>query len=147
MENLLTCAVSSDFVSFSSPQGAGKSTLLNVPTGAVTPTEGSVFVMGKHINTSMQQIRQDMGVCLQQSIIFPSLTVREHIQLFSRIKGSYSKLSRKEAEDMVDQALRDVALGEKKNSFARNLSGGMQRKLNVAMAFCGESPLVILVRS
>lgn len=127
--------------------GAGKSTLLNVLTGAVAPTEGIVYVKGKDINSSMQKIRQDLGVCLQQSIFFPSLTVREHIQLFCRIKGIYAKLSRKEAEAMVNQALREVALADKSNCFAKNLSGGMQRKLSVAIAFCGGSPMVILVRN
>lgn len=116
-------------------------------TGAVAPTEGTAVVMGKNIHTSMQQIRKEMGICLQHSVIFPSLTTREHIQLFCRIKGLYAKVSYEEAEDKVDQALRDVALADKKNCFAKNLSGGMQRKLSVAMAFCGESPVVILVRN
>ena len=115
-------------------------------TGAVAPTEGTAVVSGKNIHTSMQQIRQDMGICLQHDCIFPSLTVREHIQLFCRIKGLYAKVSFREAEDKVDQSLRDVALADKSHNLAKNLSGGMKRKLSVAMAFCGESPVVILVR-
>lgn len=124
--------------------GAGKTTTINVLTGAVAPTEGTAFIAGKNIHSSMQEIRQDMGICLQHDCIFSSLTVREHIQLFCRIKGLYSKMSYKEAEEKVDQSLRDVALSDKSHSLANNLSGGMKRKLSVAMAFCGESPVVIL---
>ena len=145
---MLCCLLSNLILhSFLPCPGAGKSTTINILTGAVAPTEGTAVVMGKNIHTSMQQIRQDMGICLQHSVIFPSLTAREHIQLFCRIKGLYSEVSYEEAENKVDQALRDVALFDKKNCFAKNLSGGMQRKLSVAMAFCGESPLVILVRN
>ena len=57
----------------------------------------------------------------------------------------YDKMSNSEAEDRISQSLRDVALGEKSNCLAKNLSGGMKRKLNLAMAFCGDSKVVILV--
>ena len=125
--------------------GAGKTTTINILTGALAPTEGTAVVAGKDVHTSMPRIRQDLGICLQHNCIFPSLTVREHVQLFSRIKGLYSKMSYKEAEAKVSQSLVDVALSDKSNSLAKTLSGGMKRKLNVAMAFCAESPLIILV--
>lgn len=72
------------------------------------------------------------------------MTVREHIQFFSRLKGEYSRLSWQEAEDEVDRAIQDVALSEKRNTLSKNLSGGMKRKLSVAMAFCGGSKVVLL---
>lgn len=70
--------------------------------------------------------------------------MREHIQFFSRLKGQYSKLSWQEAEDEVDRAIQDVALSEKRNTLSKHLSGGMKRKLSVAMAFCGGSKVVLL---
>jgi len=85
-----------------------------------------------------------MGICLQHDCLFPSMTVREHIQFFSRLKGLYSEMSYKEAENHIDQIIRDVALYEKRNTFSKNLSGGMKRKLSVAMAFCGGSKVVLL---
>jgi ABC-type multidrug transport system ATPase subunit len=111
------------------------------------PTSGTAVIAGKDIHTSMFNIRQDMGICLQHDCIFPFLTVREHIQLFCRIKGTYSRMSYVEAEEQITLLLQDVALLEKCESLAKNLSGGMKRKLNVAMAFAGESKVVILVRS
>jgi ATP-binding cassette, subfamily A (ABC1), member 3 len=54
----------------------------------------------------------------------------------------YDSVSYAEAEASVDQAIRDVALGEKSHTFSTNLSGGMKRKLSFAMAFCGGSKVV-----
>jgi ATP-binding cassette, subfamily A (ABC1), member 3 len=92
----------------------------------------------------MPEIRQDIGICLQHDCLFPQLTVREHIQFFARLKGLYRKVSTSEAERQVDQALIDVALSEKRSTLSKNLSGGMKRKLSVAMAFCGGSKIVML---
>ena len=57
----------------------------------------------------------------------------------------YGRTSRMDAENKISQSLRDVALEDKSQCLAKNLSGGMKRKLNVAMAFSGESKVVILV--
>ena len=92
----------------------------------------------------MQKIRQNIGICLQHDCLFPNLTVREHVQFFSRLKGLYEEMSWKDAEAHVDEALQDVALSEKRNTRSKNLSGGMKRKLSVAIAFCGGSKVVLL---
>lgn len=101
-------------------------------------------MMGKDIRYEMNSIRKDLGICLQHDCLFPQLTVREHLQFFSRLKGLYNEMSKVEAEEHIDQTIRDVALFEKRNTFSRNLSGGMKRKLSVAMAFCGGSKIVFL---
>lgn len=126
-------------------QGAGKTSSINILIGALAPTSGTAVIAGKDIHTSINAIRKQMGICLQHDCIFNSLTVREHVQLFCRIKGLYARMSFKEAEAKIDQALREVALLDKSHSLAKTLSGGMKRKLNLAMAFCGESPVVVLV--
>jgi ATP-binding cassette, subfamily A (ABC1), member 3 len=112
-------------------------------TGALAPTDGYVNVAGKDIRTDLKAIRQDIGICLQHDCLFPNLTVREHVQFFSRLKGLYKKVSKEEAEEQIDQSIRDVALFEKRNTFSKDLSGGMKRKLSVAVAFI-ESKFVVL---
>ena len=92
----------------------------------------------------MLQIREDIGICPQQNRLFANLTVREHLQFYSRVKGLYSQVSFEAAEQHVDQALHDIALSEKRNTLSKNLSGGMMRKLSVAIAFCGKSRTVLL---
>jgi ATP-binding cassette subfamily A (ABC1) protein 3 len=123
---------------------SGKTTTISMLTGMIAPTEGHATIAGKDIRSDMGSIRQELGICLQHDCLFPELTVREHIQLFSRIKGMYTKMSYKEAEEKVDASIEDVALSEKRNSLSKNLSGGMKRKLSVAIAFCGDSKTVLL---
>jgi ABC-type multidrug transport system ATPase subunit len=129
---------------FSFPSGAGKTTTIGMLTGALGSDGGTATVAGKDIRTQMNLIRQDIGICLQHDCLFPQLTVREHVQFFSRLKGLYSTVTYEEAEAQVDQAIQDVALYEKRNTLSKNLSGGMKRKLSVAMAFCGGSKVVLL---
>jgi ATP-binding cassette, subfamily A (ABC1), member 3 len=124
--------------------GAGKTTTINILTGTTAPTSGHAIVAGKNVLTEISEIRQDIGVCLQHDCLFPNLTVREHVQFFARLKGLYSKVTIEEAEQQVDQTLMDVALSEKRNTLSRKLSGGMKRKLSVAIAFCGGSKVVLL---
>lgn len=124
--------------------GAGKTTTINMLTGMVKPTSGYASVAGKDIRTQMNQIRQETGICLQHDCLFPLLTVKEHIQFFARIKGLYAKMSHKEADEKVMTSIEDVALMEKRNTLSKNLSGGMKRKLSVAIAFCGDSKTVLL---
>jgi ATP-binding cassette, subfamily A (ABC1), member 3 len=113
-------------------------------TGVIGPTAGYATIGGKDIRTEMSAIRQDIGICLQHDCLFPHLTAREHIQFFARIKGLYGQLARAEAEKQIDQSLVDVALSEKRDTFSKNLSGGMKRKLSLAIAFCGGSKIVML---
>jgi ATP-binding cassette, subfamily A (ABC1), member 3 len=113
-------------------------------TGAIAPTDGHAVIVGKDIRTQMNEIRQDIGICLQHDCLFPFLTVKEHLQFFARLKGLYSKVSKEEADAEIDQSIRDVALFEKRNTYSKSLSGGMKRKLSVAIAFSGGSKVVIL---
>ena len=118
--------------------GAGKTTTISMLTGMLEPTSGYATIAGKDIRSDMDAIRQEIGICLQHDCLFPELTVREHISFFARVKGMYSKMSHSEAEENVDASIEDVALSEKSNSLSKNLSGGMKRKLSVAIAFCGD---------
>jgi ATP-binding cassette subfamily A (ABC1) protein 3 len=76
--------------------------------------------------------------------LFSQLTVKEHIEFFSRIKGLYAKYPKADADAKVHKSIEDVALLEKRNTLSKNLSGGMKRKLSLAIAFCGESKTVLL---
>jgi len=124
--------------------GAGKTTTINMLTGMTSPTSGYAIINGKNTTTEMSEIRQDVGICLQHDCLFPMLTVKEHLQFFCRIKGLYQRKSFQEAEEAVENSIRDVALFEKRNTYSDELSGGMKRKLSLAIAFCGDSKVVFL---
>ncbi|KAL7554951.1 hypothetical protein ACHAWF_018531 [Thalassiosira exigua] len=116
--------------------GAGKTTTIAMLTGMVPPTSGYATVAGYDIRTDLALLREKTGVCLQHDCLFPQLSVLEHIIFFSWVKGLYAKKSKEDSEKSVLTAIEDVALLEKRYSFARDLSGGMKRKLSVAIAFC-----------
>ncbi|XDV27110.1 hypothetical protein PO909_030696 [Leuciscus waleckii] len=126
--------------SFLGHNGAGKTTTLSILTGLFPPTSGTAYIYGRDIRTEMDTIRQSLGMCPQYNILFNHLTVEEHILFYSLMKGR----ERKEAEQEVEDMLEDLGLPHKRDEEAQNLSGGMQRKLSVAMAFVGGSRVVIL---
>lgn len=119
-----------------------QTTTISMLTGMLAPTEGYAVVAGKDIRTQMPQIRQEIGICLQHDCLFPQLTVQEHVRFFARLKGLFRRCSKEEAEAKIKQSIEDVALLEKRNTLSKNLSGGMKRKLSVAIAFCGDSKTV-----
>ncbi|XP_052522361.1 retinal-specific phospholipid-transporting ATPase ABCA4 isoform X3 [Tympanuchus pallidicinctus] len=120
--------------------GAGKTTTMSIVTGLFPPTSGTVLIGGLDIQTHMDSIRQKLGMCPQHNILFNHLTVAEHILFYSQLKGR----SRDEAEQELETMLEDMGLTHKRNEEAQNLSGGMQRKLSVAIAFVGEAKVVVL---
>jgi len=72
------------------------------------------------------------------------MTVTEHIQFLANIKGLYERLSYDDAEASIMQSIEDVALLKKRDTYSKDLSGGMKRKLSLAIAFCGDSKVVFL---
>ena len=121
--------------------GAGKTTTMSILTGLLTPTEGNAFINGYSIITDMDNIRKSLGICPQHNVLFDRLTVREHLQFFMLLKGiSDRNRIKEEVENMVE----DLMLSGKGNVKVSQLSGGMKRKLSVAIALIGGSEIVIL---
>ncbi|XP_043431546.1 retinal-specific phospholipid-transporting ATPase ABCA4 isoform X3 [Prionailurus bengalensis] len=120
--------------------GAGKTTTLSILTGLLPPTSGTVLIGGKDIETSLDAVRQSLGMCPQHNILFHHLTVAEHILFYAQLKGK----SWEEAQLEMEAMLEDTGLHHKRNEEAQDLSGGMQRKLSVAIAFVGGAKVVIL---
>uniref|UniRef100_A0AAV2MPG3 ATP-binding cassette sub-family A member 2 n=1 Tax=Knipowitschia caucasica TaxID=637954 RepID=A0AAV2MPG3_KNICA len=127
-------------VSFLGHNGAGKTTTMSILTGLFPPTSGSATIYGHDIRTEMDRIRQNMGMCPQHNVLFDRLTVHEHLWFYSRLKGVHEDDIRKEMDKMIV----DLGLSHKRHSLVQTLSGGMKRKLSVAIAFVGGSRAVIL---
>nr|XP_017197999.1 phospholipid-transporting ATPase ABCA3 isoform X2 [Oryctolagus cuniculus] len=120
--------------------GAGKSTTMSILSGLYPPTSGEAYVYGYDISTQMVQIRKSLGLCPQQDLLFNYLTVSEHLQFYSAIKGIPQKKCLKE----IDHMLSAFNLLEKRDAFSKSLSGGMKRKLSIIIALLGDSKVVIL---
>ncbi|XP_027825964.2 phospholipid-transporting ATPase ABCA7 isoform X8 [Ovis aries] len=139
------CGLSLDFyqghiTAFLGHNGAGKTTTMSILSGLFPPTAGSASVLGHDVRTSMAAIRPCLGVCPQYNVLFDLLTVDEHVWFYGRLKG----LSTAAVGPEQDRLLQDMGLIPKRHAQTHHLSGGMQRKLSVAIAFVGGSQVVIL---
>ncbi|NXN15215.1 ABCA2 protein, partial [Indicator maculatus] len=127
-------------VSFLGHNGAGKTTTMSILTGLFPPTSGSATIYGYDIRTEMDEIRKNLGMCPQHNVLFDRLTVEEHLWFYSQLKSMAEEEIRKEMDKMIE----DLELSNKRHSLVQTLSGGMKRKLSVAIAFVGGSRAVIL---
>ncbi|XP_037829220.1 retinal-specific phospholipid-transporting ATPase ABCA4a isoform X3 [Kryptolebias marmoratus] len=130
----------SQITAFLGHNGAGKTTTMSILTGMFPPTSGTATIYGKDIHTDMDSIRMSLGMCPQHNILFQHMTVAEHILFYSLLKGSPLAKAEEEVENMVQ----DLGFPHKRAELIQNLSGGMQRKLSVALAFVGGAKVVIL---
>jgi len=121
------------------PNGAGKTTTLNAVTSSITPTTGKVCFYGKEVhNTPFSEI--SMGYCPQINILWKELTLREHLELFLRIRG-YDK---KEAADYTTKYINACGLEDHQNKPADKISGGTKRKLSLLISICGYPKQILL---
>ncbi|KAI8616095.1 P-loop containing nucleoside triphosphate hydrolase protein [Chytriomyces sp. MP71] len=124
--------------------GAGKSTLLHILTGLVAASSGQGALASYDLTKEMNSIRQLIGVCPQHDIHYDGLTVSEHVILFAGIKGLWATNSCRDLDALVNKALSQMDLLDKKHEMVQVLSGGQKRKLSVAMAMVGDPKILVL---
>jgi len=118
--------------------GAGKSTTFKMITGDIFPTRGTAYLNGLDVLRNQRQIRSLIGYCPQFDALLPLLTVREHLELFGRIKGLFNAPLERAVVDIMDK----LTLRSFENKLAQSLSGGNKRKLSLAVAAIG-SPEIL----
>ncbi|XP_022817969.1 ATP-binding cassette sub-family A member 3-like [Spodoptera litura] len=120
--------------------GAGKTTLMSIITGMTSATEGNVYVNGKDTLRQRDEVRQNLGLCPQHNLFFPDLSLREHIMFFTMLKrGTYSE-ARASSRALAGQ----LGLQHKLGAMCQQLSGGMQRRAQLACALAGGADVLIL---
>jgi ABC-2 type transport system ATP-binding protein len=122
------------------PNGAGKTTSINMLCGLLRPDAGQVSIRGKVITNGDAGVRSRVGVCPQEIVLWKTLTCVEQMQFLGELYGLKAAYVRQRSERL----LRDLDLEEKRNALARTLSGGMQRRLNLAMALVHDPEILVL---
>ncbi|EJD6613783.1 MULTISPECIES: ABC transporter ATP-binding protein [Providencia] len=129
-----------DFYALLGPNGAGKSTTIGIISSLVNKTSGSVKVFGYDLEKQVVQAKQQLGLVPQEFNFNPFETV---LQIVLNQAGYYG-VSRPVAVQRAEQYLSQLDLWEKRNERARNLSGGMKRRLMIARALMHQPKLLIL---
>ncbi|XP_043704668.1 ABC transporter A family member 7-like isoform X2 [Telopea speciosissima] len=124
------------------PNGAGKTSFINMMIGLIKPTSGTAFIQGLDIRTDMDKIYTNMGVCPQHDLLWETLTGREHLLFYGRLKN----LKGSALTQAVEESLRSVNLfhGGVADKKAGKYSGGMKRRLSVAISLIGDPKVVYM---
>lgn len=124
------------------PNGAGKTSLINMLIGFIKPTSGTAYIHGMDIQTHMEKIYAGMGVCPQHNLLWETLTGREHLMFYGRLKN----LRGAALSQAVEESLKSVKLfhGGVGDKPAGKYSGGMKRRLSVAISLIGDPKVVYM---
>jgi len=120
------------------PNGAGKSTLINILAGLVTKTSGSAEIWGFDIDEQRRNAKRAIGIVPQEIVFDPFFTPYEVLENQAGFYGIAKHLRRSE------ELLEAVRLADKRDAYARTLSGGMKRRLLVAKAMVHSPPILVL---
>ncbi|XP_067138203.1 LOW QUALITY PROTEIN: phospholipid-transporting ATPase ABCA3-like [Centruroides vittatus] len=120
--------------------GAGKTTTMSILTGMFPPSSGYVTINNYDIVTSTTEARRSVGLCPQHNVLYDSLTVEQHLKFFGLLKN----MSWSDVNTEATKILNTLHLRDKRNCLAKDLSGGMKRKLSLGIAIIGKSKVLIL---
>ena len=122
------------------PNGAGKTTSIKMICGLLAPDAGKVFIRGKPVHGGDVALRARVGVCPQQAIFWEKLTCIEQLEFI----GETYNVPRKVARQRGDELINILGLQDKRNKLAATLSGGMGRRLNLALALVHDPEILVL---
>lgn len=120
--------------------GAGKSTTIKMLSCLIKPTSGDALLNGNSIVSDSEKVKRIINVSPQETAVAPNLTVRENLELMARIYGFGNEDAVSKAQKMIE----DFELSDIAKSKVKNLSGGWQRRLSIAMALISDPEILFL---
>lgn len=129
-----------EVLGFLGPNGAGKTTSIRMIAGITRPTAGEVWVQGNRVDAGGKAQRGRVGLCPQNIVVWEHLTCRENLLFLADMYGVPRRESAARAADLLAR----LHLDEKERSLAVHLSGGMKRRLNLALALIHDPPILVL---
>lgn len=122
------------------PNGAGKTTTLRMMTTLLQPTSGDIKIFGHDVKTESQTVRSLFGLTGQYASVDEDISARENLMIFSRLNG----LSRQEAKVRTTELLEEFSLVNSADKAISNFSGGMRRRLDLAVSLITRPALIFL---
>ena len=131
---------SGEILSFLGANGAGKSTTMGMLCGTLEATFGDAFVNNYSISSDCSTARRNLGICMQQDVIWDDISIIDHLYLFGRLRGVRGAA----LDEDVDKMIESLGFPEKAHSAAGTLSGGQKRRLCVGISMVGGNSVVYL---
>ena len=119
---------------------SSKTTTISMLNGMIPISSGKASMYGRDVERDSAEIRTFMGMCPQHDVLWPDLTVYEHLEFFGKLKG----IRLGELHGAVMAAIDEVQLRPKMTTASASLSGGQRRRLSLAIALIGDSKVVFL---
>ena len=129
-----------EFFALLGQNGAGKTTTVKMLTGLISPDGGDALIMGHSIVKETEKAKSLINISPQETAVAQKLSVKENLEFIAELYGADKKQAQKKAQDSLDS----FALRQKENAKAKTLSGGMQRRLSIAMALITEPEILFL---
>ena len=140
IDNLSLVIRSGELFGLLGPNGSGKTTTINCLSGLVKPTKGKMKVAGFDVETETQKVREVLGVSPQETAVYSHLSGRENIELF----GALYSISKAELKRNAEHLIEKVGLVEDAGRRVGKYSGGMKRRVNMAMALVQDPKVTFL---
>lgn len=140
VDNLSLEIKGGEFVSLLGVNGAGKTTTIKMLSCLTAPDEGDAFLGGHSVRTEASEVKKIIGVSPQETAVAPLLTVRENVEFIAGIYG----FSKEKIKEKTEKTLSSFGLTEEADKKAKNLSGGMMRRLSIALALVSEPEILFL---
>lgn len=121
------------------PNGAGKSTFMNIICQALNRTSGDIIYKGKDIKEWKAEYRKHMGYLPQYTGLYPNCTARETLEYFAYLRG----IEKSNVDESIEKVLEYTNLADRKDEKVSSYSGGMRRRLAIAITLIGEPDILI----
>ena len=140
VENLSLQVGKGELFGLLGPNGAGKTTTISVLCGLIKPTSGSAKIYGHDVQKETQKVKELIGVCIQETAIYPYLTGMENLALF----GNLYAMNKKAIKERSNMLLTKMGLKDDAKRLTAKYSGGMKRRLSLALALIHDPQIAFL---
>lgn len=140
VDGLSMCAEEHQVLALLGHNGAGKTTTINMLIGLLQPDMGDAYFYNLSVCDNLDAVRSILGVCPQHDVLWGDLTALEHMRLFANLKD----IPKAVMEEEIATLLANVELDKVANNYVKTYSGGMKRRLSVALSFLGNPRIMFL---